>query len=357
MTAGQFREVDPDLLADYVGGALAGTPAEATVDRLVTEDPDWEHAYADLVRATDAVRLDLADWGAEPEPMPADVADRLTAALRDSAAPESPRDSADLHGVADLLGVVDRPDAAGSQSDTGPFRPGKPAPDRVTGPGRRSASGVPDQTRPGGARNRGTAPGRRRWSRLAGPVAVAAAVAAFAGFGMSRLVAPQSSSDSAVTSQRGGSSSGDSAPESATGVGPPRALSEPSAERLLASGTNYTPANLAGLAGDLDRQAGDDVATRSAPTTGSEDSGGGTPNALARLTDRTALSGCLDAVAVEHDRGALTVEVVDYAAFEGTPALVIRYLDDEGGRWALVAGPACGLPGSGADTRYRAQVG
>jgi hypothetical protein len=78
---------------------------------------------------------------------------------------------------------------------------------------------------------------------------------------------------------------------------------------------------------------------------------------LHRLDDRTALATCLDAVAVAHGQGPVAVNVVDYASFEGKPALVITFADPSGAHWVWVAGAACGLPGSGADTRYDARLG
>ncbi|TNH21371.1 hypothetical protein FHG89_31860, partial [Micromonospora orduensis] len=81
MTTEGFREVDDDLLADYLGGALDGTPQQAEVARLVDSDPAWAEAHARLGSALTQVRADLADW-AEPSPvMPPAVADRLLAAL------------------------------------------------------------------------------------------------------------------------------------------------------------------------------------------------------------------------------------------------------------------------------------
>ncbi|MDG4834740.1 hypothetical protein O7627_36345 [Solwaraspora sp. WMMD1047] len=384
MTGGQFREVDPDLLADYVGGALTGTPAEATVDRLIAEDPSWERAYAELVHATDAVRVDLAGWAAVPEPMPADIADRLTAALRAEIGPTAglatsaptrlgtqPAASTDTEDTAGLgtarTGAADRGNmgAADTAVRTGVggaddvAEGGVAAPDRGVRPGRRPASGVPEQSRPGGARNRGAARNRRRWSRLAGPVAVAAAVAAFAGFGVSRLMIPDARDGGSVTSQS------DSGPESASDAGAaevPRTLVEPSPQLLLSSGTDYTAPGLAAAAKGMEQRTGGNPPSRAAaPDAGTDNeqysATDRSPAELARLTDRAALSGCLDAVAEAHARGPLTVEVVDYATFEGTPALILRFVDATGVRWAMAAGPACGLPGSGADTRYRTQVG
>ncbi|MFD0818409.1 hypothetical protein ACFQ0D_08790, partial [Micromonospora zhanjiangensis] len=64
-----------------------------------------------------------------------------------------------------------------------------------------------------------------------------------------------------------------------------------------------------------------------------------------------------DAVAAEHGAGTVTVQLVDYATFNGTPALVVLFTDQGPDRWAWVSGPECGVPGSGADTRYQTRVG
>lgn len=71
-----------ELLADYVGGALAGTPAEAEVAQWVAADPAWRQAHDAIVAASAAVRAELRAWARAPEPMPEDVAARLAAALR-----------------------------------------------------------------------------------------------------------------------------------------------------------------------------------------------------------------------------------------------------------------------------------
>jgi hypothetical protein len=49
---------------------------------------------------------------------------------------------------------------------------------------------------------------------------------------------------------------------------------------------------------------------------------------------------------------------VDYARFEGTPAIVVRMVD-AGSKPSgiVVAGPACGQSGSGADVRYTVTAG
>ncbi|MBM0228834.1 hypothetical protein JNW87_28395, partial [Micromonospora sp. ATA51] len=65
------------MLADYVGGALDGTPEQVRVARLVEEDPAWGGAYAALAPAVELVRADLADWAAAAVPdMPLTLAVR-----------------------------------------------------------------------------------------------------------------------------------------------------------------------------------------------------------------------------------------------------------------------------------------
>ena len=79
MTA--FSDADLDRLADFVGGALDGTPEADDVRRLVSTDTVWAEAYASLVTAEAAVRDELGALGAQAPAVPADVQQRLEAAL------------------------------------------------------------------------------------------------------------------------------------------------------------------------------------------------------------------------------------------------------------------------------------
>ncbi|SCL38753.1 hypothetical protein GA0074692_5123 [Micromonospora pallida] len=304
MTAGRFGEVDHDLLADYVGGALEGTPDEATVARLVTEDPTWTRAYDELAAAMDRVGSTLAAWG-EPTPtMPQAVADRLTAALA-GAGPAAP-----------------------------PTVPGQ-------------AGGEPNRTVAViGASPRPATPGqrRRRWSRRTAPVLVATAAMVAAGFGVTQFVGIGA-----------GPQDAGSAPENAVAGAAPtgafRLITEP-----VRTDTSYTPdtvgtaiprPSLFGATGSPDGQSG----TESGPRRPAPSSG------LNRLTGRAALDACLEAVGTAHGRGRIIVDRVEYAVFQDAPALVVGLTDAEGTRWIVVTGPECGVPGSGADTRYRTRVG
>jgi hypothetical protein len=71
------------------------------------------------------------------------------------------------------------------------------------------------------------------------------------------------------------------------------------------------------------------------------------PAGLARLGDQSALQACLSAV--EADSGD-TAAVVDYALFEGTPALIITLA---GLDRVIVVGADCGKTGSGTDELAR----
>ncbi|MGH3738921.1 MAG: hypothetical protein ACRDT6_25480, partial [Micromonosporaceae bacterium] len=79
MTIDQPGGVDLDLLADYAGGALQGTPDQERVAALVDSDPSWAHAQQQLTAANTLVAADLAALG--PEPIPVDVAERIESAL------------------------------------------------------------------------------------------------------------------------------------------------------------------------------------------------------------------------------------------------------------------------------------
>ncbi len=180
MTGDQFSEVDVDLLADYVGGALDGTPDEAVVAQRIADDPAWRAAYDELAGAMATVGAQLHELGGTAEPMPADVAARLDAAL------------------------------AG-------------APPRLTV----LKGGVADSPR-----------GRRR-PRWTAPVAVAAAVVVFAGVGGSFLLnRTEGSNDSATSTAAGSAEEKAPAPLMAPSV------PLPAADQIRSSGTDYQAGTL-----------------------------------------------------------------------------------------------------------------
>ncbi|MCW3842348.1 hypothetical protein ONA70_19810 [Micromonospora yasonensis] len=325
MTAWEFSGVDHDLLADYVGGALDGTPEQGTVARLVEADPAWGEAYADLVRALDLVHADLADWAAGPAPeLPLAVADRITAAL--AGAGPAP--------AGDVVSSVNGDPAGFHQATTAAV------PAQAAGGSRRAGRA----TRPMDGHDRRTGPGRRarRWARIAAPVAVAAASITAIGLGLSNLVGT-------------GLSSTDNAGAPAAASGGARPLDRTTV-RTTSSGTDYTPERLSGglsttsaspLLERSDSEPG--LATKSERLT--------TPLGLDRLARPGPLDDCLTAIDAEHGSGPITVDLVDYASFQGRPAVVVAFVDRAGARWAWASGPECGLPGSGADTRFRTRVG
>ncbi|MEU1687319.1 hypothetical protein [Micromonospora sp. NPDC005707] len=323
MTSREFSEVDHDLLADYLGGALDGTPEQATVARLVERDPAWTEAYEALARAVDLVQADLAGWAAEPGPeLPQAVADRITAAL----AGAGPAPTGDL--------ASDPPEQASTPAAV-PAQPGR---------GTHPAGGT---GRPG----RNTGPGRRarRWTRLAGPVALAAASVTAVGFGIGHLVDTGAGRITGASDSAGSRADGKAAAPLAAGAfqttGP-----------ALHSGTDYTPDSLSRIPGG--------VAGPSAAASDKANSAGGPEGqrvfeaaGLDRLARPEALASCLSEIGAEHRGGPLTVHLVDYARFQGNPALVVTFTDGGGARWAWVSGPECGVPGSGADTRFTTRVG
>jgi hypothetical protein len=69
------------LLADYVGGALEGTSNHDRVAHLIATDPAWRGAAEQLTAALHATSFDLDRLRRTPEPMPADVVERISAAL------------------------------------------------------------------------------------------------------------------------------------------------------------------------------------------------------------------------------------------------------------------------------------
>ncbi|MFF5295109.1 hypothetical protein [Paractinoplanes globisporus] len=298
MTGAEFRGVDIDLLADYIGGALTGTPDEPVVATLIADDPAWRAAYESLSGGMAAVATELGRF--EPEPMPAEVAARLEAALTTPA----PR----------LTLVPDSGDGAP------PVREEK-------------------TTR----RERGR---RLRWVT---PIAIAAGAVAFVGFGLDYLSgrdgnsADKSASSAAGEAQARRPDSGQApaiaGAEPKSDSGQDSAQSQSATPQLLSSGTDYTRATLA--------QAPTQALSAPAPLA--------TASKFGRLSSTDTLRQCLDMIALANGAGPITAESVDYARFEGKPAIVVRFTADNGA-WAWASGPSCGTSSGGADTLAKVPV-
>ncbi|WP_433372528.1 hypothetical protein ACQPZX_49640 [Actinoplanes sp. CA-142083] len=303
MTGAEFRGVDIDLLADYIGGALAGTPDESVVAALIADDPAWRDAFESLSGGMSAVEDELGRLG--PLPMPDDVAARLEEAF---AAPR-------------LTLVQDAGDGADAVREK-----------ELDLPKRR--------------------PGRRlRWAT---PIAIAAGAVAFVGFGLDYLAGRDTStSDKAATSTAGGAADSaarqdnnpeapamaESGPGSGSAVARKGQASPP--PQVLESGTNYTKKTLA----IAPAQA---LSSRSAAVPAA-------PAPLARLNVTSALQECLDLIAGENGAGPITTETVDYAKFDGKPAIVVRFTAGNGA-WAWASGPSCGTLSGHADTLAKVPV-
>ncbi len=70
-------QVDHDLLADYVGGALDGTPDADRVAQLIASSPQWRAASDELTSALRAVSDDLEALRGTPEIMPPEIVARF----------------------------------------------------------------------------------------------------------------------------------------------------------------------------------------------------------------------------------------------------------------------------------------
>lgn len=295
MNGGTEFEVDLDALADYAAGLLDGTPRGAEVARLVATDPTWAGTLAALRAAEPAVRADLAAVAADIEPMPADVVARLDAALQ-----ERP--------VASLAEARHR-------------RSLTEAPHRRANTSRRPSTS------------------RRRWA------AVAAAAAGIVTFGVFGVAALRDSGDAEFASSkpgaadapaRGQDSMGLAAPETPLGAGGPT---------VTASGLDYQRSMVDAWASGGVRKLED--TPNLAPGAPAETAQANPPAALARLRDPTTLRECLTMISVAVPGRPVSI---DYARFEGSAALVVALAEPTR---TVVVGPACGLPGSGADLRYQ----
>jgi hypothetical protein len=325
VTGAEFGEVDIDLLADYIGGALTGTADESVVAARIADDPAWRAAFASLSEGMTLVGAELGRM--EIEPMPADLAASLDAMFRGAEIPAGEVRSAD--------------ESVGSSSTTGTDTSEPVTPhltvvrdEDVAGDG---APGVPNKqiTKRAGR--------RMRW---AAPIAVAAGLVAFVGFGLDYLAGREAANtDSASDSSAAGSAlSGEADREAPAGR---------SGAPMLNSGTDYTLGTLAlepiqPLNAPKDAP-GSPLLESPRRAAGSDDA------ALSRLRLQDALQACLDAIQRDNAGGVIAVETVDFASFDGSPAVVVRFTAANG-RWAWASGPACGTPGSGAATLGKVPV-
>ncbi|NMO54406.1 hypothetical protein HH310_24885 [Actinoplanes sp. TBRC 11911] len=275
MSGAEFGGVDIDLLADYIGGALAGTPDETAVATRIAEDPDWRTAYESLTGGIDLVSAELGRLG--PEPMPDELAASLDAMFRN-------------------------PPPAMTVIDGGDTTPRVPA--------RRA----------------------RRRLRWAAPIAVAAGLVAFVGFGVDYLAGRDSRSQDTATSAAAGSAESAASPQ------------------ILSTGTNYTQATLGGAAAQT--LTAPDL---NAPAAPKDRSGASASVPLGRLDPGQGLQACLDAIQRANAGGMISVQSVDYAKFDGSPALIVRFTAANGA-WAWASGPECGTPGSGPATLGKVPV-
>jgi hypothetical protein len=296
-----FSEADLDRLADFVGGALDGTPDADDVRHLVSTETSWAEAYTMLVTADAAVRDELHALGAEASTVPSAVQDRLDAAL---------------------AGAVTAPPADAPVVDLDRAREAR----------------------------------RRRRMRWTAGLATAAAVLVCGGVGVQVIRAglatdSDSSSSSAPNVAAGGPArTGTAAADSGAGA----AAGSP----LISSGRDYGPGTLGDLTASVPQtQSRNALAEGDGAGSASAAAGakapGQVPSPLARLAAPAARAACLTAITKEYG-GQVTL--VDYAAFEGQPALIVvvdgsRTAVDK--RLVIVVGPGCGLGGAIADERYR----
>lgn len=280
-----------DQLADYTAGLL--DPADAArLTRRLAADPELAALAVDVAAALDRVGDELA--AVPVEPMPAPVAARLDALFPATRGGVPGGDGSHVANArpGGTRAEVSRP--AGTRPDSGP------------------AGSAGPQGRPG---RRGA---RRGWLRgLAVGGGVVAAAALVVG---------------GIAALGGGAMNGTTSKDS-SGLG----VAAPASGQSLAiqhSNANYTAATLPYTGFAL----GSGAAGQQAPE--AQDA-----ERLSRLEDPAALVGCLTAVTGAHPG---TVTLVQYARFEGSPALIVVLTTANGTR-TVVAGPDCGLPGSGDD--------
>ncbi len=203
---------------------------------------------------------------------------------------------------------------------------------------------------PSGSRSK-----RARRLRWAAPVGVAAAVLAFAGFAFQQFPVSGGSDDAQSTSAGSAPEQAADLPSATAGV---QDLVLPTGPvPVTESGTSYSRETLGQgsrtmVAPDLPGQEPD--SQRDAGPSGSMTSEAKDP--FDRLRMQTALRACIEAIAARRGAGEITPQTIDFARFDGSPALVVAFTA-AGDSWVWAVGPACGAPGVGADVRASVKVG
>jgi hypothetical protein len=302
------HNIDLDRLADYLAGVLDDDDA-AGVARLIDLNPAWARAHAALVEADASVRADLRDVGrSQIDPMPAEVVARLDAALARERPPSGDHRGTPA-GVTSLDGFRARPAAA-----------------------------------VGGSRHRK----RRRFA--VGLTAAAATVAAVFG-GISLIPGVIPSASDTLGARDGGAAQEAEGPDPAAvpaSPEPPVTAGGSGGPSFVSSGFDYGPATLDQLArtsaamGEPPAPAPDSDRSADKVTGVPDLLRGAVAGQLARLTDPAALSVCLASVRGDHPGTAV---LVDYARYEGAPALLIL-VRGSGSSAVVVVGPDCGLAGA-----------
>ena len=305
-----------DLLADYASGALDGTPEADRVAARIAADPEWARAHHELAAADARIRADLAGLAGltAEEAVPDGLFDRLDAALA----------------------------AAGGDTDTGDS----------DGDGARVAV----------VRSLEEAR-RRRYRMLSAAAAVVVVLAGVGGLvGLvnlgGRATTNSSSAGGGAPARNPSGSARPMAPhldgkaQSSGSSGPMAdAASSPGPVALEATGTDYQPATLATV---LHTAPTSQALPQQADGTPTLPSGTAArvPAGLSRLTGAGALDACLSAL---DGVFAARPVLVDYARFQGRPALVTVVPTSTADRpWLVVAGPECGT--GTADVRYQRQA-
>jgi hypothetical protein len=284
--------VDLDRLADYAAGVL--DPADAAeVEHRIGTDERWARALDALAVADEAIRAELRDLSSSPAPMPADVATRIEDALREAA-----RDSS----------VISLADAR--------------------------------------AKRRG---GRRRF--VTG-ITAAAATLVLVLCGVTFVRGGMIQMDSEAPSAGGAPNAVNDGQGAAEAPGQAFATDRASATRaaiVITTGTNYSQQALLDLTEKppawsvppslaVGEKSGQDAPPEPAvPSPVAQQA----PTALNRLTQRPALAACLKAIL---DKYPGVPTLIDYARYEGRPALIVSVLGDASTTVVAVGG-GCGVIG------------
>ncbi|GAA0476685.1 hypothetical protein Aca07nite_88300 [Actinoplanes capillaceus] len=293
-----LNEAEADMLADFIGGALEGTPEASTVAELIATDDCWRQAYLEMGRSVQEVVRQLERLHAS-EPMPNEIAKRIHSVLEGA---REPNDSDQLWAVAMWQ--------------------------RVSARLALSVRRI-----------------RHRRLALAGAASMFAAILSFGIYAIDPKQAGNTGAEVGASGSRADSAPNFSGRVTFSGT-------DYSAHSLAQRAKEFSEPP-SSPEENKDQSASTMADSGSSLRSGSDP----LPASLRRFEDHSALESCLDEIRKSLSDASITIHAVELSRFQGAPAVVVFMTDQSGMQTFWVSGAECGTSVGGDAKIYSGSTG